>query len=122
MIRTEALRKRYGSLEVLRGIDLELEGGAVTAVAGPNGSGKTTLLKIVLGLVRPDSGRVWFDGRLLDGSARGYGYRERLGYMPQAARFPENLSGGEVLRLLRDLRGPAAAVSAGQPLDFRNGV
>ncbi len=108
MIRTEALRKRYGSLAVLEGVDLELEQGAVTAVAGPNGSGKTTLLKIVLGLVRADAGRIWFDGRLLDG--RDCTYRERLGYMPQAARFPENLSGDEVLRLLRDLRGPGATL------------
>ncbi len=105
MITTEALTKRYGTLEVLRGVDLELEPGAVTAIAGPNGSGKTTLLKIVLGLVRPDSGRVWLDGRLLDGCPD---YRARIGYMPQAARFPENLNGDEVLRLLRELRGPGA--------------
>ena len=106
MIRTEALRKRYGALEVLRGVDMELEAGAVTAVAGPNGSGKTTLLKIVLGLVRPDAGRIFFDGRPLDG---GCAYRERIGYMPQQARFPDNLRSSEVLRLLRELRGAGAA-------------
>jgi len=105
VIRTESLSKRYGALDVLRGVDLELEAGAVTAIAGPNGSGKTTLLKIVLGLVRPDSGRVWVDGRLLDGRPD---YRARIGYTPQAARFPENLTGEEVLRLLCELRGPGA--------------
>ncbi len=107
MIRTAGLRKRYGALEVLKGVDVELEPGAVTAVAGPNGSGKTTLMKIALGLVRPDAGTVYFDGQALDG---GCGYRERIGYMPQAARFPENLRGKEVLRLLKDLRGAGAAV------------
>ncbi|HEX9106776.1 MAG TPA: ABC transporter ATP-binding protein [Longimicrobiales bacterium] len=109
MIRTESLSKRYGALDVLRGVDLELETGAVTAIAGPNGSGKTTMLKIVLGLVRPDSGRVWFDGGLLDGRPD---YRARIGYMPQAARFPENLTGEEVLGLLKELRGagPGAAI------------
>ncbi len=107
MIRTEGLRKRYGALEVLRGLDLTVDAGSVTAVAGPNGSGKTTLMKIVLGLVRPDSGRVFFDDRLLDGDCA---YRARVGYMPQAARFPDNLRGDDVLRLLTDLRGPGAAL------------
>ena len=65
MIRLEDVQKRYGRLDVLRGIDLEFEAGTVTAVAGPNGSGKSTLLRIVLGLVRPDRGRVYFDGRPL---------------------------------------------------------
>ena len=102
MIRLEDVHKRYGRLDVLKGIDLEFEAGTVTAVAGPNGSGKSTLLRIVLGLVRPDRGRVHFDGRPLDGDWR---YRERVGYMPQAAAFPENLTGAEVLALLKDLRG-----------------
>ena len=108
MIRIEGLHKRYGALEVLRGVDLELERGEICAVAGPNGSGKSTLLKIVLGLVRPDSWRVWFDGTALTGDP---GYRARVGYMPQAPRFPENLTGTEVLRLLKELRG------AGTPVD-----
>src|SRR5690606_7007258 len=92
VIRLEGVHKRYGRLDVLKGIDLEFEAGTVTAVAGPNGSGKSTLLRIVLGRVRPDRGRVWFDGRPLDGDWR---YRERVGYMPQAAAFPENLTGAE---------------------------
>ena len=106
MIRIEGLRKRYGALEVLRGVDLHAAAGTVVGIAGPNGSGKSTLLKIVLGLVRADAGRVWIGGEELKG---GSGYRGRLGYMPQAARFPENLRGSEVLRLLRELRGPGTA-------------
>ncbi|HEX7091913.1 MAG TPA: ABC transporter ATP-binding protein [Longimicrobiales bacterium] len=105
MIRLEGVCKRYGRLDVLKGIDLEFEAGTVTAVAGPNGSGKSTLLRIVLGLVRPDHGRVYFDGRPLNGDWR---YRERVGYMPQAPAFPENLTGAEVLALLKDLRGNPA--------------
>src|SRR5690606_15003724 len=103
--RLEDVHKRYGRLDVLKGIDLEFEAGTVTAVAGPNGSGKSTLLRTVLGLVRPDRGRGPFDGRPLDGDWR---YRERIGYMPQAAAFPESLTGAEVLALLKDLRGNPA--------------
>ena len=102
MIGISGLTKRFGRHEVLRGIDLEVGAGRVTAVVGPNGAGKTTLIKSILGLTRPDGGRILLDGeRIGDDSA----YRARIGYMPQIARFPENLTGAELLAMLRDLRG-----------------
>ena len=52
------LRKTFGRLPVLQGVDLALEPGRVTALVGPNASGKSTLIKCVLGLVRPDGGQV----------------------------------------------------------------
>ncbi len=102
MIEIVNLEKSYGRLRVLRGLDLRIERGAVTAVVGPNASGKTTLIKAILGLVKPDAGQIVFDGTKLNGA---WHYRERVGYMPQAARFPDNLSGREVLAMLKDLRG-----------------
>jgi Cu-processing system ATP-binding protein len=117
------LRKRYGALPVLQGLDLRIERGSVTAIAGPNGSGKSTLLKILLGLVKADGGTVLVDGeRVGDGRAGdgrasdGCRYRERIGYMPQAAHFPENLTGREVLRLLRELRGATDAEDVDEEL------
>jgi Cu-processing system ATP-binding protein len=98
------LRKRFGRHEALRGLDLTIQPGRITAVVGPNAAGKTTLIKTILGLVRPDpgGGTIEVDGILVNA---GHGYRERIGYMPQAARFPEHLTGREVIRLLIDLRG-----------------
>jgi Cu-processing system ATP-binding protein len=98
------LRKRFGRHEVLRGLDLTIHPGRVTAVVGPNAAGKTTLIKTILGLVRADrgGGSVEVDGIPVNG---GPAYRERIGYMPQAARFPEHLTGREVIRFLMDLRG-----------------
>ncbi len=98
------LRKRFGRQEVLRGLDLTIHPGRVTAVVGPNAAGKTTLIKTILGLVRADrgGGSVEVDGIPVNGSPA---YRERIGYMPQAARFPEHLTGREVIRFLMDLRG-----------------
>jgi len=98
------VRKRFGRLEVLKGIDLTVVPGRITAVVGPNAAGKSTLIKMILGLVRPgrDGGDIVVDGVRLNG---GPGYRERLGYMPQAAHFPEQLSGREIIRFLRELRG-----------------
>jgi Cu-processing system ATP-binding protein len=106
MIEIHGLTKRYGKCPVLQGVDLRVRRGHVTAVVGPNGAGKTTLIKTILGLARPDGGRVLFDGVALTG---GVDYRARIGYMPQIARFPENLTGAELLAMLEDLRGAGGA-------------
>jgi Cu-processing system ATP-binding protein len=98
------VRKRFGRLQVLDGVDLAIKSGRVTAILGPNSSGKSTLIKIVLGLVRADSGSISVDGMPVGEDPA---YRARIGYMPQAARFPENLTGREVVAMLRDLRAHA---------------
>lgn len=102
IIEVEGLEKRFGDLHVLQGVDVHVPRGEITAIVGPNGSGKTTLIKLILGLVRSDDGRIVVDGIKLNGT---WQYRERIGYMPQGARFPENLTAREVLAMLKDLRG-----------------
>ena len=62
MIRAEGLRKRYGALEVLRGVSLEVARGEVVSIVGASGAGKTTLLQIIGSLTRPDGGRVTLGG------------------------------------------------------------
>jgi Cu-processing system ATP-binding protein len=104
MLEIRELTKRFGTQEVLRGVDLAVRPGRVTAVVGPNGAGKTTLIKSVLGLTRPDGGEVRLGGQPAVGDA----YRARIGYMPQIARFPENLSAADLMAMLVDLRGGAA--------------
>jgi Cu-processing system ATP-binding protein len=101
MLEIRNLTKRFGALPVLRGVDLVVRPGRVTALLGPNGAGKSTLIKSVLGLTRPDGGTVLLDGHPAVGEA----YRARIGYMPQIARFPENLSGADLMAVLADLRG-----------------
>jgi len=61
-LRVEGLKKRYGGLEVLAGVDLSLREGEILALLGPSGSGKTTLLRLIAGLERPDEGRVFLFG------------------------------------------------------------
>ncbi|HQR17947.1 MAG TPA: ABC transporter ATP-binding protein [Gemmatimonadales bacterium] len=97
-----ALRKRFGRLAALDGVDIQVAPGRVTALVGPNGAGKSTLIKCLLGLVRPDEGSILLGGNPL---GAGWAYRRELGYMPQAPRFPDNLTGREVVAMLRDLRG-----------------
>lgn len=101
MITLSNIIKRYGKLEVLKGIDLNFSKGKISAIVGPNGSGKTTIIKIILGLVKPDYGKVIIDSKQINGN---FLYRENIGYMPQVASFPENLTVLEVLSMIKDLR------------------
>lgn len=101
MIIISNLVKRYNKLEVLKGINAEISKGKVTAIVGPNGSGKTTIIKILLGLVKPDYGVITINGERINGD---YHYRNNIGYMPQAASYPENLTVLEVLNMIKDLR------------------
>lgn len=107
-IEIAGLRKRFGRSLVLDGIDASIARGRVTALVGPNAAGKSTLLKCLLGLVRPDAGTLIIDGVEVRGDPA---YRRAIGYMPQRAPFPENLTGHEVLGLVRQVRGDV-------PVDF----
>jgi len=108
MITISHLTKQFGRVEVLRGVDLRIERGHVVGLVGPNGAGKTTLIKTLLGLTHADSGGIRIDGVSIGGDD--VSYRAQIGYMPQIARFPENLSASEVFAMLRELRGSDATL------------
>ena len=72
MVRAENVHKSFGSLQVLKGVDLEVRTGEVCCVLGPSGSGKSTFLRCINHLEKIDAGRIWVDGQLI-------GYRERGG-------------------------------------------
>lgn len=102
MVIVDSLSKRFGKLEVLKGVSATFEPGHVTSVIGPNASGKTTLIKSILGLVLPDSGSVTIDGAPVH---RNPDSRQGVGYMPQEPRFPDNLKVSELFAFIQDLRG-----------------
>jgi ABC-2 type transport system ATP-binding protein len=87
--------KRYGQLTALKGIDLVLHRGELLAVLGPNGAGKSTSISLLLGLIRPDGGRVELFGR----DPQDIQARRRIGVMLQSAMLPLTLRVGELLRL-----------------------
>ena len=109
MIEIKNLKKFFGKSEVLKGINLSIESGKVTAIVGPNGSGKTTLIKSILGLVKPTYGTIVVDGENIHNN---FVYRNKIGYMPQIARYPENLTANELLSLVKELRSTADAGSS----------
>jgi Cu-processing system ATP-binding protein len=106
-IEASGLVKRFGAARVLDGLDAGIACGRVTALIGPNGAGKSTLLKSILGLVRPDAGTIRIDGAPITSDP---GYRRRIGYTPQRGAFPDNLTGEEVIALLRRVRDGGAAI------------
>ena len=105
LVRVDALSKSFGGLPVLRGVDVSARSGRVMAIVGPNGAGKTTLIKSILGLVHPDAGTIAIGGTSIFGTDS---YRAHIGYMPQIARYPDNLTGAELIAMLKDLRGRGA--------------
>jgi ABC-2 type transport system ATP-binding protein len=95
------LRKSYGPVQALRGVDLELAPGELFGLLGPNGAGKSTLVKIACGLVRPTGGAVTICGH----PAGTAGAQRALGYLAELFRFPDWCTADELLRLHQELSG-----------------
>ncbi len=105
MIRVKNIYKSFDRNEVLKGLNIDFKPQSVTAVLGPNSSGKTTLMKALLGMVLPDKGEIWIDK--LD-VRKESDYRKLIGYLPQIARFPENITVRELFEMISKLRNAPA--------------
>ena len=104
---TRGLAKRYGSVEALAGVDLEVGEGELVGLLGPNGAGKSTLVKIACGLVRPSRGRAEICGA----PAGSLEARRRIGYLAELFRFPGWYSADEVLELHQRLSGSSGGAA-----------
>lgn len=113
-ISARSLHKRYGRHVALAGLDLDVEPGQVVGLLGPNGAGKTTTVKILTGLVRPTGGNAALFGIPVSDPAA----RRRLGYLPEHFRFPEWLTGLQLLRLHARLAGVDTDTSSGRLHDL----
>ena len=83
LLTTEKLVKIYGGRTVVNGVDINVKRGEVVGLLGPNGAGKTTTFYMIVGLVRPNAGRVIFEDRDVTGMAMYRRAREGMGYLPQ---------------------------------------
>lgn len=119
-VRLAGLRKFFrghlgiGKTVAVEGLDLEITAGQVFGLLGPNGAGKTTTLKMMLGLLRPDAGRVEIFGRP-PGDARA---RVRLGYLPENPYFYDYLTAEEFLDFYGRLRGMPRALRRGRVVEI----
>lgn len=101
MIKIENISKKFGKIEVLNNINLSLKKGECIALIGPNGCGKTTLIKAILGMVLPNSGSIQFNDKSVLGE---YLYREKIGYMPQIGRYPDYMTVGQIIEMIKKIR------------------
>lgn len=92
-LETEELTKAYGGREVVRGVSLQIRQGEVVGLLGPNGAGKTTSFYMIVGLVRPDSGRILSDATDITRTPMYLRAREhRISYLPQEPSIFRKLS------------------------------
>ncbi len=126
MVRVRSVRKRFGALEVLKGVSLDVPEGGVVCVVGPSGSGKSTLLRCVNRLESIDSGRIWVDGELMGlrevggrlhllSPAELCRQRRKIGMVFQRFHlFPHMTALENVMEGPRTVRGISRAVAARQ--------
>lgn len=101
MIKIENLNKYYSNLHVLKNVNLSINYGKITYLVGPNGSGKSTLIKSILGLIKKFNGTININGNIIHNESE---YRNLIGYMPQNASFPENLTVKDIIKMVKEIR------------------
>ncbi|MEP7254450.1 MAG: ABC transporter ATP-binding protein [Ferruginibacter sp.] len=102
MIIASNVTKQFGKMKALDNVSVKCNRGECIALIGPNGSGKTTFIKCVLGMVVCDSGFITFNDKNI---RHDWKYRTDIGYMPQIGRYPDNMTIGQVLNMMKDIRG-----------------
>jgi len=103
-LQAEDIRKSYSKREILTGVTLEVNEGEVVGLLGPNGAGKTTCFYIVVGLVKPDAGRILLDGRDITQHPMHSRARLGVGYLPQEASVFRKLSVEDNIRSILQYR------------------
>jgi Cu-processing system ATP-binding protein len=109
VVEIQHVTKRYGTIEAVRDVSIELKQGETIALVGHNGAGKTTLLKMMLGLVHPTAGSLRVLGE--DPAAGEFAARRRLGYLPENVSFNAALTGREILTFYAQLKGEDVATA-----------
>ena len=103
MIRLESVSKLYGRHEAVKNLSLHIGAGELFGFLGPNGAGKTTTIKMIAGLLRPSSGRVFLDGHDLE--LEPVQAKASLGFIPDRPFLYEKLSAAEFLRFVAGIYG-----------------
>ena len=101
MIEIKNLTKKFNKFTALQDLNLECKKGHSIAFIGPNGCGKTTLIKCILGLNVVESGDILVNGNSVK---KDFLYREKIGYMPQIGKYPENMTIAQTIKMIQDNR------------------
>jgi len=99
----EGVSKRFGAVQVVSDLSFEIRAGEVLGFLGPNGAGKTTMMRMILDIIRPDSGRIE-----VFGGQPGVAQQERIGYLPEERGLYRDVSAVETLTYFGSLKGLSA--------------
>ena len=108
MLKIHGLKKKFGNFEALRGLDMEVEEGALYGFVGPNGAGKTTAIKIMAGLLKPDEGSVEICGK--DVLRFREEAKDQFGYVPDEFGMYDNLKVREYMEFFASCYGLSGLV------------
>jgi ABC-2 type transport system ATP-binding protein len=108
--------RSFGEIRAVRNLDLEIERGAIHGLLGPNGSGKSTTMKMVMGLLKPDSGKISVYDK--DPQSDPRGVKRMIGYVPETPRLYEYLTGLEYLDFIADIYGVDPGVKEDRIREF----
>lgn len=112
----KGVSRSFGEIQATRNLDLDIERGAIHGLLGPNGSGKSTTMKMVMGLLKPDSGKINVYG--LDPVSDPTGVKRMIGYVPETPRLYEYLTGLEYLDFIGDVYGVEPGIKEERIYEF----
>lgn len=101
MIELREVSKNFGLTHALNNVNLKLGSEQCIGLIGPNACGKTTMIKSILSIVVPTAGDILIDGKSIKNDVS---YKSIIGYMPQIGRYPENMTIGQVVDMIKSLR------------------
>jgi lipopolysaccharide export system ATP-binding protein len=117
VLRIEDISKRLGGRTVVDGASLEVRPGEVVGLLGPNGAGKTTIFRLLMGVLRPDGGRIRLGAMDLTGTPTHWRARLGMGYLPQEPSIFSGMTVSENLRAVLELRKPSSGPQPDELLD-----
>lgn len=100
MIRVESVKKSYDTIKAVDGVSFDAERGEIFGLIGPNGAGKTTIIRMIMNIIAPDSGQIFFDGNPLQEEDK-----KRIGYLPEERGLYRKVKVNEMLLYLGELKG-----------------
>ncbi len=97
IVKCEKVSKAYGKKQALNSLDLSIESGKIIGLLGPNGSGKTTLIKLLSGLLQPNAGTLWIDGKEI-----GIDTKKVVSYLPERPYFTPSMKVKDTVNYFKD--------------------
>ncbi len=107
-LRLENIRKEFDGKVAVDNLSLAVPKGSIYGIIGPNGAGKTTTIRMIMDIIAPDSGTIYFDGREVDET-----FRNRVGYLPEERGLYKKMTVAEIITYMAELKGFPAGKSQG---------